>query len=121
MKVPAGYWLPREETSAREESILKRLKTTGKLFAFLRLTRHRLFDEAFQQELVAMYSDTPRGMPPKAPAMLAMVVLLQAYEKKSDAAAVHEALFDVRWQMVLDCLDKEGPAFSQGVLSDFRQ
>jgi hypothetical protein len=50
-----------------------------------------------------------------------MVTLLQAYEKKSDAAAVEEAVFDRRWQMVLDCLGVEEPPFSQGVLVDFRR
>lgn len=120
-KVPAGYWECPEETTRLEELILKRLKRTGRLFAFLRQVRHRLFDEAFQQELMAMYAEKTRGEEPKPPAMLAMVTLLQAYERKSDAAAVEEAVFDRRWQMVLNCLGAEQPLFSQGVLVDFRR
>lgn len=68
-----------------------------------------------------MYADMPRGNPPKPPALLAMVTLLQAYERKSDASAVEEAVFDRRWQMVLDCLGTDEPIFSQGVLVDFRR
>jgi len=101
--------------------VLKRLTRTGRLFAFLRRVRHRLFDEGFQQELMAMYSESPRGQDPKPPALLAMVTLLQAYEQKSDASAVEMAVFDRRWQMVLDCSGEEEPLFSQGVLVDFRR
>jgi len=68
-----------------------------------------------------MYSDMPRGTPPIAPAFLAMVTLLQAYTKLSDAAVVEEVVFDRRWQMVLNCLGAEEPVFSQGVLVDFRR
>jgi hypothetical protein len=100
---------------------MKRLTRTGRLFAFMRKHRHELFDDAFQDELARMYSDMPRGTPPKPPALLAMVTLLQAYERKSDAAAVEETVFDRRWQMVLDCLGTDDPVFSQGALVDFRR
>lgn len=53
---------------------MKRLTRTGRLFAFLRTHRHELFDDAFQDELAAMYSDVPRGTPPKRPALLAMTI-----------------------------------------------
>src|SRR5688572_30381225 len=59
-RVPAAYWQCPEKPSRLEDLILKRLMRTGKLFAFLRRVRHRLFDEGFQQELMAMYSDSPR-------------------------------------------------------------
>lgn len=114
-------WSPSRELSAMEVRICKRLKRTGRLFAFLRRHRHELFDEEFQRELASMYSDRPRGTRPRPPALLAMVTLLQAYEQKSDAAAVEEAVFDRRWQMVLDGLDAESPLFSQGSLVDFRR
>jgi hypothetical protein len=104
-----------------ETMVCKRLTRTGRLFAFLRRHRHKLFDEPFQAELAAMYADMPRGNPPKPPALLAMVTLLQAYERKSDAAAVEEAVFDRRWQMVLDGIGSDEPLFSQGVLVDFRR
>jgi len=116
----AARWeFPLELTRA-ESLVMKRLVRNGRLFAFLRMHRHELFDEAFQDELIAMYSDMPRGTPPKPPALLAMVTLLQAYERKSDAGAVEETVFDRRWQMVLDCMGTDDPAFSQGALVDFR-
>lgn len=121
MTTPSSYWECPEKTTRLEEMVLKRLSRTGRLFAFLRRARHQLFDEGFQQELMAMYSESPRGELPKPPAMLAMVTLLQAYERKSDAAAVEEAVFDRRWQMVLNCLGAEEPPFSQGLLVDFRR
>jgi len=114
-------WTFPVKESRLETLIMRRLTRTGRLFAFLRKHRHELFDEAFQSELASMYADMPRGMPPKPPALLAMVTLLQAYERKSDAGAVEEAVFDRRWQMVLDCLGSEEPLFSQGVLVDFRR
>src|SRR6185436_4372315 len=114
-------WSPPVELTKIESLICRRLTRNGRLFAFLRRHRHELFDEAFQRELATMYADAPRGTAPKPPALLAMVTLLQAYEKKSDAAAVEEAVFDRRWQMVLDCLGTEEPSFSQGVLVDFRR
>jgi hypothetical protein len=91
------------------------------LFAFLRLHRHELFDEAFQAELGQMYRDSGEGKQPVAPALLAMVVLLQAYTKASDAEAVELSVVDARWQMVLDVAGRDDPAFSQGALQAFRQ
>jgi len=114
-------WSPTVELSGAETFICSRLKRTGRLFVFLRQCRHELFDEAFQDELLAMYCDTPRGTAAKPPALLAMVTLLQAYEQTSDAAAVENAILDRRWQMVLDNVDADGPIFSQGVLVDFRR
>lgn len=113
-------WSPPVELTAKERFIASRLKRTGKLFVFLRRHRHELLDEAFREELSGMYHDYPRGTPPKDPALLAMVTLLQAYTQASDAVAVENAVLDKRWQLVLDCLDCEGPIFSQGVLVDFR-
>ena len=114
-------WTFPVELSRVEKLVMKRLARTGRLFAFLRTHRHELFDDAFQDELCSMYADMPRGTPPKPPALLAMVTLLQAYERKSDAAAVEEAIFDCRWQMTLGCIGAEDPVFSQGVLVDFRR
>ena len=53
-----------------------------------------------------MYSDHPKGKPPVPAALLGMATLLQAYTQLSDANATQEAIFDKRWQMVLNCLDK---------------
>lgn len=118
MSIP--QWSPPVELSNEEEFIAARLKRTGRLFTFLRRHRHELFDAEFQAELELMYSDRAYGTSPKPPAMLAMVTLLQAYQKTSDAVAVENAMLDRRWQMVLGCLGVEEPPFSQGALVDFR-
>jgi hypothetical protein len=99
---------------------MRRLGRTRKLFAFLRAHRHELFDDAFQAELETMYRDTGAGKPPVPPALLAMVTLLQAYLKVSDAEAVELSVMDRRWQLVLDCLEATAPPFSQGALGEFR-
>lgn len=99
---------------------MKRLVRTGKLFGFLRECRHELFDDAFQAELDAAYRDTGAGRAPVPPALMAMAILLQAYEGASDAKAVEMTVVDLRWQMVLDRLGATETAFSQGTLCDFR-
>lgn len=114
-------WSPGTEPSKKEQMLLKRLSRTRKLFAFLRLHRHEIFDDAFQAELESMYRDTGAGEPPVPPALLCMAVLLQAYARTSDAEAVELSLVDARWAMVLDNLTSEEPAFSQGALQSFRE
>jgi hypothetical protein len=79
-----------------------------------------LFDDSFQRELESMYRATGEGKVPVAPALLAMVVVLQAYTGASDAEAVEHAILDARWQLVLDTSGREKPAFSQGTLQAFR-
>jgi hypothetical protein len=114
-------WQPGETISRQEQFILKRLKRNGKLYGFLRLQRHRLFDEAFQAELAGMYRETGAGKDANPPALMAMVLLLQAYAGASDATAVELSLLDLRWQMVLGCLGATEPLFSQGALFAFRE
>src|SRR5512144_1477471 len=114
-------WNTEESISRQEQFILRRLKRNGKLYAFLRLQRHRLFDDAFQAELEGMYRDTGAGKDANPPALMAMVLLLQAYAGASDATAVELSLLDLRWQMVLDCLGATEPLFSQGALFAFRE
>jgi hypothetical protein len=113
-------WNPRQTYTKQEEWIMRRLGRTRKRFAFLRAQRHALFDDAFQAELETMYRDTGAGKPPVPPALLAMVTLLQAYLKVSDAEAVELSVRDRRWQVVLDCLEATEPPFSQGALGEFR-
>ncbi len=113
-------WNPRQTYTKAEEWIMRRLGRTRRLFAFLRVQRHELFDDAFQAELESMYRETGAGKAPVPPALLAMVTLLQAYLGVSDAEAVELSVMDRRWQLVLDCLDATEPPFSQGVLGEFR-
>ena len=113
-------WSPGRELSDREEMVMKRLVKTRKLFAFLRTHRHELFDEAFQVELEAMYRQSGAGKPATPPAVLAMAVLLQAYMQASDAEAVELTVVDLRWQLVLDCMDSRRSLFAQSTLVEFR-
>lgn len=99
----------------------RRLTRTGKLFGFLRDCRRELFNDDFQAELEEMYRTSGAGRDPVPPAVLAMGVLLQAYEGVSDAEAVELTVVDLRWQMVLDRLGSDEPAFSQGALVAFRE
>ncbi len=91
-----------------------------KLFGFLRLYRHELFDQAFQTELESMYRATGAGKLPCPPALLTMAMLLQGYERLSDADAVEHTASDARWQMVLDRMGQDEPAFGQGTVAEFR-
>ncbi|MFH2015075.1 MAG: IS1182 family transposase [Pseudomonadota bacterium] len=114
-------WRPRQGYTKQEEALLRRLRKTKKLFAFLRVHRHELFDDAFQAELLSMYRDTGAGKDPTAPALLAMALLLQSYHGVSDAEAVELTVVDLRWQMVLDRLGSAGAAFAQDTLREFRE
>ncbi|MBI3204663.1 MAG: IS1182 family transposase [Myxococcales bacterium] len=114
-------WKPPVEPNKRESAILRRLDRTRKLFKFLRLHRHEIFSDEFQAELTAMYRQTGAGERPVPPAVLCLVVLLQAYLRVSDAEAVELAIMDARWGLVLDCLGADEPPFSQGALQSFRQ
>src|SRR5450432_3708112 len=114
-------WRPRQTFTKQEEVLLRRLRRTRKLFAFLRDHRHELFNEAFQAELATMYRDTGAGKEAVAPGLLAMATLLQGYLGVSDAEAVEMTVVDLRWQMVLDRLGAQDAAFSQGALQEFRE
>jgi hypothetical protein len=114
-------WSPRVELSKQEKLIMKRLNRVRALFGFLRLNRHVLFDDGFQEKLDGMYRQTGAGEDPIPPAMMCMVMLLQGYVGASDAEAVELAVMDLRWQMVLGCLGAAEPPFSQGALQLFRE
>ena len=106
-------WRPPAEPSPAEQAVIKAVRR-AKLFVFLRLHRHELFDEGFQAELAAAYADRPKGQPPVPPAQLALATVLQAYTGVSDDEVIEATLMDRRWQLVLDCLGAEEPPFSKG-------
>lgn len=114
-------WSPATELSRKEQFLMKRLRRTRKLFAFLRMHRGEIFDDGFQSELEGMYRNTGAGDEPVPPALMCMVTILQGYLRISDAEAVELSLVDARWQMVLGCLGAEEPIFSQGGLQGFRE
>ncbi|GHO57786.1 IS1182 family transposase [Ktedonobacter robiniae] len=112
-------WHPPMACSFAEQTIITHIKR-AKLFAFLREHRHKLFDDAFQEELAALYAPGRRGHPPIPPAQLALATILQAYTGVSDDEVIEATLMDRRWQLVLDCLDTEQAPFSKGTFAAFR-
>jgi len=114
-------WQPRTTYTRQEEALLRRLRRTRKLFAFLRDHRSAIFDDAFQAELDETYRATGAGSAPVPPALMAMALILQAYLGTSDAEAVELTVVDLRWQMVLGRLGCEEPAFAQGSIVNFRE
>jgi len=118
MPTPVRWSVP-AELSAAETTLIGKLQRSGKFYVFLRTIRSELFDDAFQAELAAVYQ--PRGTQPLPPALLAMVLLLQAYDQVGDAEAVENATVDLRWQLALGCLGAAHAPFSQGVLVAFRE
>jgi hypothetical protein len=112
-------WRPPIEPSLAEQTVM-RLVRRAKLFVFLREHRHELFDEGFQAELAAAWTDSPKGQPPVPPALLALATILQAYTGASADEVIEATVMDRRWQLVLDCLDAERAPFSKGTLVGFR-
>jgi Transposase DDE domain/Transposase domain (DUF772) len=112
-------WRPPVDPSPTEQAVIKAVRR-AKLFVFLRLHRHELFDEPFQAELAQAYTDSPKGQPPVPPARLALATILQAYAKVSDDEVIEATVMDRRWQLVLDCMGAEEPPFSKGTLVGFR-
>jgi len=114
-------WTPAVAPTRQEQFILKRLGRVRKLLGFLRLHRHELFDDAFQDELAGMYRTTGAGKDARPPAMMAMAMLVQGYLGMSDDEMIELTVLDLRVQMVLGCLGAEEPPFSQGALQEFRE
>jgi hypothetical protein len=121
MQMTIARWTPPVAPTRREQFLLKRLDRVRKLLGFLRLHRHELFDDAFQDELAAMYRTTGAGKEARPPAMMAMATLVQGYLGISDAEMIELTVVDLRVQMVLGCLGAEDPPFSQGALQEFRE
>jgi hypothetical protein len=121
MEMTIARWKPSVAPTRQEQFLLKRLGRVRKLLGFLRLHRHELFDDAFQEELASMYRTTGAGKAARPPAMMAMAMLVQGYLGMSDAEMIELTVVDLRVQMVLGCLGAEEPPFSQGALQEFRE
>jgi hypothetical protein len=121
MQMTIARWKPPVATTRQEQVLLKRLGRVRKLLGFLRVHRHELFDDAFQEELASMYRTTGAGKAARPPAMMAMAMLVQGYLGMSDAEMIELTVVDLRVQMVLGCLGDEAPPFSQGALQEFRE
>ena len=109
-------WHPKQ--SVEEKQVAAKLRKASAFYRFLWDIRDELFDDEFQQQLIASYQ--PRGQEPCPPALLAMVMLLQKYDQLSDADAVDAAENDRRWQLVLGTLGSDSAPFGQGTLVRFR-
>src|SRR5712691_6944028 len=121
MPMTIARWKPPVAPTRQEQFLLKRLGRVRKLLGFLRLHRHDLFDDAFQEELASMYRTTGAGKDARPPAMMAMAMLVQGYLGMSDAEMIELTVLDLRVQMVLGCLGAQAPPFSQGELQAFRE
>jgi hypothetical protein len=84
-------WRPPIDSTPTEQAVIKRIKR-AKLFVFLRQRRHEHFTEDFQEELGAIYRQSPLGRPPIPPAQLALATILQAY-----TGLLPDGLDDVWW------------------------
>jgi len=113
-------WSPPVKTSRAEDVVLKRCKKR-KIFVFLRLHRHEIFDDELQSKLGAAYGKRRGGEERVPPAQLAMAALLQAAFNVPDHEVPELTVMDRRWQMVLDCSDSEEPPFGQTTVYRFRK
>jgi hypothetical protein len=111
-------WEFPEEPTKPDLNVVRRLRAGSKFYVFLWKIRAQLFTPEFQDELAAVYM--PRGQRPIPPAQMAMVWLLQAYTGLGDQNAVEQAVFDLRWQLVLGTLGADEAPFGQGSLPRFR-
>lgn len=112
-------WTVEQEPSERELRIIKLCKKR-RLFVFLRLHRHLIFDPEMVEALYGMYSGT--GRLPEDPVRLALAMLLQVAFGEADNEVPALTAADLRWRMVLGLLDTpEESAFSQGTVFNFRQ
>ena len=112
-------WSVEVPPSARELRVL-RLCKKRRLYRFLRLQRHLIFDDSVIAEIDDMYSGT--GRRPEDPVRLALAMLLQVAFGEADNEVPALTAADLRWRMVLDLLDSpEEAAFSQGTVFNFRQ
>ena len=80
-----------------DRGLLPSTRFRAKLFVFLRERRHENFDEALQEELGTLYSDSRLGHPPVAPAKLALATILQTYTGASTMPRSHPSPKALWW------------------------
>lgn len=116
-------WTPPAPFSPAEARLAARMKRGGKFYVFLRTIRERLFDDVMQAALRGLYTERRGGKDPKPPALVAMVLLLQAYAKVGDEEAARRAHMDKAWQMVLGWLElpDEQTQLAPSTLFEMRQ
>jgi hypothetical protein len=110
-------WQPSRTCTRQELALPRRLRRTKELFALRRDHRHEIFNDVFNARLASLYRDTGTGKEPVMPALLVMAALLRS----SDAETVELTVVDLRWQLVLDRLGRDEPAFAQGAFPASRE
>lgn len=108
------------DLSEAESNLVTRLRKRSMFYIFLRSIRHRLLDDAMQDELETMFSK-PRGTVAVPAAQLVLMALLQAYEKVSDDDAIENATANDRWKLVLGTLGSDDSPCCKKTLVFFRQ
>src|ERR1700675_2248695 len=111
-------WTPPVAPTRQEQFLLKRLGRVRKLLGFLRLHRHELFDDAFQNELAAGYRTTGAGKEARPPAMMAMATLVRGCVGISGGERFGLGVVDWGVEVVGGFLAAEPPPFSQGALQE---
>src|SRR5713101_2774811 len=86
MPMTIARWNPPVAPTRQEQFLLKRLGRVRKLLGFLRVQRHELFNDAFQDELASMYRTTGAGKDALPPAMMAMAMLVTLGPRSRDPA-----------------------------------
>jgi Transposase DDE domain/Transposase domain (DUF772) len=85
------------------------------LYGYLARHRHELFRD---EDFAALYH-AELGRPSVPPSLLCVALLLQTYERCSDAEARDRAAYDQRWKVALGAADREKP-FTKSTLQLFR-
>jgi len=93
------------------------LEHVGERTLYGYLARHR--HELFRDEDFAELYDARLGRPSVPPSLLCLALLLQTYERCSDAEARDRAAYDQRWKVALGAADREKP-FTKSTLQLFR-
>ncbi len=93
------------------------LEHVGERTLYGYLARHR--HELFRDEDFAELYDAKLGRPSVPPSLLCVALLLQAYDRCSDAEARDRAAYDQRWKVALGAADREKP-FTKSTLQLFR-
>lgn len=98
------------------ESALDRLMPVGSVYAFLAEHRRELFPDALFADLFPSHL----GRPSVPADVVAVVLVLQALEGRSDREAVEALSFDLRWKAACDW-PIESPGFHPTVLTYWRR
>ena len=113
-------WSARPTITAAESRVLK-LCRKQKLWDFLRRHQHVILDDEMRADLSSMYPAEGPGRPPVAAEILSIAMLLQVGFGVPDHEVPTLTAVDARWQVVLGCLGRSEPLFSQGTVFNFRE